>query len=405
MVSDEKNLPARFGPGKRKSNGEGIDPETTENVIWTVRLGSAAYGNSTVAGGRVFVGTNDLTLNDDPRFERSRGGLLKCLDEATGQLLWQLVVPERTELHEGMLFQYQYLGVCSSPTVEGDRVYVVTSASDIVCLDVAGQANGNDGPFVDEGRYMVSPGKQPVDLTATDADIIWRFDPMDELAVRPHNAASSSALIHGDLLYVGTANGVNRSHDKVLSPMAPSLIALDKRTGRLVATDNEQIGTRLYHGQWSSPSLGEIDGKTLVFFAGGDGFCYAFETVTNESKHPVHLKTAWSYNCNPPHYLFRDGKPIPYYEGDVRKRYSTNENDGRYIGPSQIIATPVFHDNRVYVPIGQDPAHGRGKGMLHCIDATKTGDITESGCIWTYDGMDRAEKSGSSISRGRAQIA
>jgi outer membrane protein assembly factor BamB len=27
--------------------------------------------------------------------------------------------------------------------------------------------------------------------------------------------------------------------------------------------------------------------------------------------------------------------------------------------------------------------------MLHCIDATKTGDITETGRIWSYDGMDR----------------
>ena len=28
--------------------------------------------------------------------------------------------------------------------------------------------------------------------------------------------------------------------------------------------------------------------------------------------------------------------------------------------------------------------------MMHCIDATKTGDITESGSIWTYDGLDRS---------------
>jgi len=49
----------------------------------------------------------------------------------------------------------------------------------------------------------------------------------------------------------------------------------------------------------------------------------------------------------------------------------------------------VFHDNKIYVAIGQDPMHGRGKGMLCCIDATKTGDITETGKIWSYDGLDR----------------
>ena len=105
---------------------------------------------------------------------------------------------------------------------------------------------------------------------------------------------------------------------------------------------------------------------------------------------PVHLKKVWSYDCNPPEYKYRDGKLIPYYEGDKRKSYSTNKNDGKFVGPSQIIATPVFYEGRVYVPLGQDPAHGRGRGMFHCIDASKTGDITRTGCIWTYDGLDRS---------------
>jgi outer membrane protein assembly factor BamB len=28
--------------------------------------------------------------------------------------------------------------------------------------------------------------------------------------------------------------------------------------------------------------------------------------------------------------------------------------------------------------------------MLYCIDATQTGDITKTGCLWTYDGLDRS---------------
>ena len=34
--------------------------------------------------------------------------------------------------------------------------------------------------------------------------------------------------------------------------------------------------------------------------------------------------------------------------------------------------------------------HGRGRGLLHCIDATKTGDITKTGCAWTYDAIERS---------------
>lgn len=390
MVSTETGLPDSFLPGKKRPSGGGIDPETTENVQWTARLGSAAYGNPTVAGGKVFVGTDDVTLAGDPRLSRTRGGLVKCLDEATGELLWRLVVPQRTELPKGSHFGHQHLGVCSSPMVVEDRVYVVSSAGEVVCLDADGQADGNDGPFIGEGQYMVGPGEPPVELTAADADIIWRFDPIDELSVRIHDAASCSALVHGEMLYVGTSNGVDGAHAKVLSPLAPSLIVLDKNTGKLVATDDEKIGARLYHAQWSSPSLGRVADKTLVFFGGGDGVCYAFEAVSNSSEHPVHLKKVWSYDCNPPHYKFRDGKPIPYYAGDKRKKGSPNKNDGSYVGPSQIIATPVFYRERVYVAIGQDPAHGRGRGMLHCIDATQQGDVTETGRIWTYDGLDRS---------------
>ena len=385
MVSQEKGLPGTFEADKEKA-GAG----TAKNVKWIARLGAYAYGNPTMADGRVFVGTNAQTLSEDKRFDFVRGGLLKCFDEETGELLWQLPVPERRKLPPGTHLGHQHLGVCSSPIVDGGRAYIVTGADEVVCVDIKGQANGNDGPFKDEGRFMAGEGKRPVELTENDADIIWRFDLIDELGVIPHDTASCSALIVGDMLYVGTSNGVDKPHTSVLAPLAPSLVVLDKNTGRLVATDGEKIGKRMWHAQWSSPSSGSIGGKTLIFFGGGDGICYAFEAVAKAGEKPGHLKKVWSYDCNPPEYRLLDGKPIDYYRGDKRKSNSPNKHDGKYVGPNQIIATPVFHKGRVYVAIGQDPAHGRGRGMLHCIDASKTGDITKTGVIWTYDDIDRS---------------
>ena len=49
---------------------------------------------------------------------------------------------------------------------------------------------------------MVDKGKEPLEPTEMDADIIWRFDLREELGVFPHNIASSSVLILGDLLFV-----------------------------------------------------------------------------------------------------------------------------------------------------------------------------------------------------------
>ncbi|MBE3100626.1 MAG: PQQ-binding-like beta-propeller repeat protein [Planctomycetes bacterium] len=395
MVSAEKGLADSFVPGEKKSTGAGIDLATTKNVRWAARMGSYAYGNPTVAGGKVFIGTDDALMTDDPRLKRTESGMVQCLDEATGKLLWRLVVPKREKerLPKGAHYGQQKFGVCSSPAVADGRVYVVTNACEVVCLDPSGLADGNQGPFTDEGQYMVGPGAKPVELKGTDADILWVFDMIDQAGICPHDLASCSPLVYGGFVYTVTSNGVDEPHGKCPRPDAPSFIALDAKTGRLAATDNEGLGHRMWHCLWSPPSAGVVNGRPLVFFGGGDGVCYAFEAVTKTEDKPAHLKKVWSYDCVPPDYRFRDGKPIPYYAGDRRKKDSPNKNDGTYVGPSQIIGTPVFHEGRVYVAIGQDPAHGRGRGMLHCIDATKTGDITQTGRIWTYDAIERSMSS------------
>jgi len=392
MIADETNLPDSFVPGKKKSSskGSGIDRNTTKNVRWTARIGSFIYGNPTVADGRVFVGTDVKSLAGDKRFSYRKGGIVKCLDETTGKQLWQLPIPELKKLPKGAHYGFQHLGVLSSPTVDGDRLYIISPADELLCLDVNGLKNGNDGPFQDEAKYMAGAGKKPIKLNPkTDGDILWKFDIINELDVCPHDAASCSVLVFGDLVYTSTSNGMDTAHKKLIKPNAPSFIAIHKHTGKLAAYDNHLIAPKMYHCQWSSPSACEVNGKTLILLGGGDGVCYAFEALTKMPDKPIPLNTVWSYDCNPPHYKKPNGKLINYYVGDKRKKYSTNKNDGKFIGPSQIIATPVFYKNRVYIAIGQDPAHGRGKGMLHCINATRTGDITQSGSIWTYDGIER----------------
>jgi len=388
-VSSETKLPASFDA--RRRNGPDGKPAPRQNLKWLARLGKFAYGNPTVSQGRVFVGTDDSTLGGDPRFKPTRAGLVQCFDEKTGKLLWRLVVPKRGKIPKKAHYGHQHLGVCSSPTVDGNRAYVMTCATEIVCLDTQGQADGNAGPFTDEAAYMAgSAKKKPLKLTPADADIVWSYDLIDVLGVVPHDVPSCSVLIVGRFLYTATSNGVDGPHKKMVSPDAPSFIALDKTTGKLAATDDLKLGHRIWHCLWSPPSSGTVGGRTLVFFGGGDGICYAFDALTKPTDKPVKLATVWSYDCNPPRYRLRNGKTIDYYAGDKRKKSSPNRNDGAYLGPSQIIGSPAFHQGRVYVIIGQDPLHGRGKGLLHCIDASKTGDISQSGCVWQYDGLDRS---------------
>ena len=144
MVSDEKGLPDNF------------DPKSGRNVKWTAELGTDSYATPIVAGGRVYIGTN----NEHPRDDRHQAdsGVLMCFDEATGAFLWQLVSPKR---EEDPYLDWPKTGWSSPVTVEGDRVYVVSSRGEALCLDARGMSNGNDGPFTNEAFYEVPRTNAP----------------------------------------------------------------------------------------------------------------------------------------------------------------------------------------------------------------------------------------------------
>jgi outer membrane protein assembly factor BamB len=361
MASGERGLPAEFHPPKSE-NEPGL------RLKWTAKVGSQVYGNPTVAGGRVYLGTNNDTPRD-PKHEGDRG-VVMCLNEADGNLLWQLVVPK---LPAGAVVDADDVGVCSSPAVEGDRIYLVTNRCEVVCLDAKGLANGNDGPFQDEAKYAAGPGESPVELGPTDADILWRFNMYDETGVFPHQMASSNVLIVGDRLYVTTSNGVDWTRTHLPNPDAPALICLDKNTGKLLGEERSGISRRTFKCNWSSPAYGEFNGKGQVIFGGDDGFCYGFDPVPTADGT---LKELWRYDCNAPAYrAASDGKPMKY---------------GTSKGPSGVLATPVVANDRVYIAIGQDPENSDGVGRLNCIDPTKTGDISKTGQVWTFDQIGRS---------------
>jgi outer membrane protein assembly factor BamB len=237
-------------------------------------------------------------------------------------------------------------------------------------------ADGNDGPYKDEAKYVVmDTSKPPIEPGAKDADILWRYDMMDELGVFPHNASNCNILMLGDLLYICTSNGQDWTHVNVPSPNSPSFIALNKKTGALEGEDDAQIGPRILHGQWSSPGAGEVNGKWQIYFGGGDGVLYAFDSKPVKEGDINVLKTAWKFDCVPPEYKVKDGKPIKYPAAE---------------GPSEINSTPVFYKGKVYVAIGQDPEHGEGVGRLLCIDPTGTGDVTKTKLVWDYKGIKRS---------------
>jgi outer membrane protein assembly factor BamB len=329
MVSDMKGLPTSW------------DLATKKNVKWIASLGSQTYGNPVVAGGMVFAGTNNEGLRN-PKEPGDRG-VLMAFRESDGEFLWQST---SEKLPGGRVNDWPYQGVCSSPLVEGKRLYYVTNRCEVVCLDTQGFRDGeNNGPYKEE-KFTGQ----------TDADIIWKFDMMEEVGSQPHNMSNSSPVSFGDLIYVLTSNGQDESHVNIPSPKAPCIIALNKNTGKLVWEDNS-VEDRILHGQWASPTVARIGGVDQVMVGQGDGWIRGYEALTG--------KKLWEFDCNPKDSVWQKTR-------------------------NEMIATAVVYDEKVYIANGQDPEHGEGVGHLYCIDATKRGDITQTGRIWHYDKIRRS---------------
>jgi hypothetical protein len=179
-----------------------------------------------------------------------------------------------------------------------------------MCLDAQGMSNGNDGPFTDEGAHMTIkdanwriPENEPV-LTPgpLDADILWLCDLTTDAGIWSHDGAHSSILIDGDYLYLNTGTGVDNTHRAIRKPDAPSLVVLDKKTGRLIAREHEGIAPNIFHSTWSGPSSAVVKGQKLIFFNAGNGVVYAFEALPPglaPEPSPRFLKKVWQFDFDP----------------------------------------------------------------------------------------------------------
>ena len=326
-----------------------VEQGKEKNLVWSVALGSKAYGGPVVSGGKIYIGTN----NDFPRDPKVAGdrGILLCLDQATGELIWQSV---HDKLPAGRVNDWPREGICSSPVVEGKRIWYISNRCEVICADAAGMTDGKNDGVQDE--KLTGP---------KDADILWRVDMIGQLNVFPHNLATCSPLIVGDTLFVITSNGVDEGHINIPQPGAPSFLAMDKNTGKVLWSSNlpsaslvearkkggndvdikklVDEGKLLMHGQWSNPVYAEPNGKAMIIFPGGDGWIYSFAPNTGE--------LLWKFDCNP--------KKSEYKLGGKGTR-----ND--------FVSTPVVWENKLYIGVGQDPEHDKGVGHLWCIDITKT---------------------------------
>ena len=120
--------------------------------------------------------------------------------------------------------------------------------------------------------------------------------------------------------------------------------AFDKRTGELIWVATP--GGRPLDTTYSTPVVAEMDGQSYIIGGNADGSIYAMKQATGEM--------VWGFQLSL-----------------------------RGINTSVVVDT---RNKRVYASHGEENIDNTAMGRVVCIDATGTGDVTQTHEVWRYDG-------------------
>jgi len=318
-VSPEKGAPVDFAFELRDDKGKITTP--AKNILWSVPAGGRAVGTPVVADGLIWVGT---TNRHDPK-KKADQAILMCFRERDGKLLYQYTSP-RLGKGANTFEDFPGSGMGCSPLVEGDRLWLINNRSEVVCFDLA-----------------------PLKKDEREPKLLWSVDLRKEFGVVPHfplMMAGFHASVAGykDWLYIVTGNGVDEGHINLPAPDAPSLVCLEKTSGKLLWKDNSP-GKNIINYQTSTPLVMEINGKAQVIVGQGDGWLRSFDAKTG--------RLIWKCDLNP------KGAKFDWGRGKA----------------NPILATPVAYDGLIYIAPGLGVEWSVGYGCLFCIDPIKEGDV------------------------------
>jgi outer membrane protein assembly factor BamB len=427
-----ENIATDWATGEFDRSTGKWDSSSAKNVKWVTQLGSQSYGNTVVASGKVFMGTNN-SAGYLKRYPADYDlGVLLCIDEKNGKFLWQ---DSSEKLPTGRVHDWPLMGICCSPLVEGDRLWYVTSRGEVKCLDVEGFHDGEDDgtvkslpgrlfdlrraddPAEDKvGGYVkdLDGGKVPADVRAS-FETAGMPLPEGDIAIK---ADENSKGATKKWTFQAKVNGADR--DFYIELRGPSLSAFkmitpdDKDEADVIWSYNmmDKLGTSQHNMcSCSVTALGDIlfvntsngvDDSHLVvpapeapsFMAMDKNTGEVFWTDNTPGRNILHGQWSsptvaelggvtqvifgggdgWIYAFKAD--KGKDGKPELLWKFDINPKDTILELGGRGTR-NDIISTPVVYDNKVYFCTGQDPEHGEGDGILWCIDPTKRGDISE----------------------------
>ena len=195
-------------------------PPSGPPLVWSIGGIGAGYGAIAIKDGRIFV-------------QGSAGGrsIVYALNQADGKGLWSKALGPAGNNDRGS-------GPRSTPTIDGDRVYILTENGDLACLkasdgaavwqrnvlkDFGGRNIGwllSESPLVDGGNVIVTPGGQGAGMVALDkmtGKTVWAAKELSDEAGYASAIVADVQGVRTIMTLTGEAGiGVRASDGKVM---------------------------------------------------------------------------------------------------------------------------------------------------------------------------------------------
>jgi outer membrane protein assembly factor BamB len=348
-------------------------PASGPPLVWTATGLGAGYGSMAVAGDRVYV-----------QGMRDRNSVVIALNRADGKEVWSKALGASETNDRGP-------GPRGTPTVDGDRLYVLTENGDLACLKTDGavvwQRNIlrdfggsqirwliSESPLVDGPHVIVTPGGPGAGMVKLDkmtGKTVWTSKDLSEQAGYSSVIAADVQGVRTYMTFTAAAGvGVRASDGKLMFryPNAANRVA---NIATPIFSGNKVFFTSAYGTGGGLLALtaqnGEVAAKEVYFTRdmqnhhGGvvlvDGYLYGFNNAILTCLEFETGKMMWrDRSVGKGTVTFADGDLYLQSESNVvglaEATPSGYREKGRFIIPDKGLpswAHPVVSDGRLYV--------------------------------------------------------
>ena len=351
-------------------------PNGGPRLFWTANGLGSGYGSMAVAGDRVFL-----------QGARGPNSMVIALNRADGKEVWSKAlgpIESRMRTDRGA-------GPRGTPTVDGDRLYVLTENGDLACLKIDGTAVWHrnilkefggpqlqwlisESPLVDGPHVVVSPGGPGAGMVKLDkmtGKTVWTSKELSDSAAYSSITAADVQGVRTYMTFTDTAGVGVRASDGKLMFRYPQAANRTANVATPVYSNNKVFFTSAYGTGGGLLDLTVQNGEvaaTEVYFTremrnhhGGvvlvDGYLYGFSDLILTCLEFTTGKLMWrDRSVGKGSVTFADGHL--YIQGETNMvglaeaTPSGYREKGRFEIPDKGMpswAHPVISDGRLYV--------------------------------------------------------